>query len=122
MLCEYVFRGVKFDQPQRITGESSVPDFRLIPKHLESNYTYTKTSSQRIEENILPRYMDFPPLLKAMLVKSGNKDAKLPANLQTSPMALYRVAREGEQPTRQFENGFGTPKSPNLYKGVNYDI
>lgn len=117
-----MFRGVKFDQPQRITGESSVPDYRLIPKHLESNYTYTKTSSQRIEENILPRYMEFPPLLKDMLEKSGNKDAKLPAVLQNSAQALYRIAREGEQPTRQYENGFGVPKSPKLYEGINYDI
>lgn len=123
VVCEYIFRGIKFDQPRSIlSGESSVPDYSLIPKHLEKNYTFTKTSSQRREENILPRYLEFPPLFKDILTRSGVKEPKLTVQGTQSPESLYRIAKEGEQPTRQYDSGFGTPKSPNLYKGVNYDI
>lgn len=110
------------DKPQWLFTSSPLPDFRLIPKHLEGDYKHAKTSSQKIEENILPRYQEMPPLLADLLHKSGEKETKLKTLDPKYESSLYRVAKEGEQPTRQFESGFGTPLSPNLYKNVNYDI
>lgn len=122
VLCDYVFRGVKFDEPHWVTGSSCLPDFSLVPKNLEKNYVHTKTWSQKVEENILPKYVDLPPLLQTMYKKNGVKDAKAKTVAPTDEGSLYRVAKDGEQPTKEFEKGFGTPKSPNLYKNVNYDI
>lgn len=112
------------DNPILVQGESSLPDFRLIPKHLENNYKSTKTASQRIEENILPRYLNFPPFLKEILNKSGIEDPKMKTvHNSTSIQSLYRVAEEGEQPTRTFDSKAIDPKQcPTLYKGINYDI
>lgn len=122
MLCEYVFRGVKYDQPKLIIDDSVFADYVLIPKPLETNYTFTKTSEECIEENILPREADLPPLLREILIKNGVKDPKLIVQCLKNDNVLYRIAKVGEKSTRQFKNGFGIPKSPNLYKGINYDI
>ncbi|XP_055324856.1 28S ribosomal protein S34, mitochondrial [Sitodiplosis mosellana] len=121
-LCEVVFRGVKMETLQLLQGESSVPDFQLIPKHLEKNYKFTKTEAQRKEENILPRYLEFPPFLKDILVKNGVKEPKLKTVDNPAIKSLYRVAKEGEEPTRKFESGFDATKCPKLYEGINYDI
>lgn len=121
-LCEYVNRGVKYEEPVLITNESVVPDYSLIPKHLESNYKFSKTKSQKIAENVISPYTEFPPFLKDILIKNGVKDPKLKVRLTESPNSLYRLAKDGEQPTRHIETGFGTAKSPNLLKNVNYDI
>lgn len=123
-LCEVIFRGIKMENPILLQGESSLPDFQLIPKHLENNYKWAKTASQRIEENILPRYLDVPPFLKDILTKSGVKDPKIRTiHNSKSIQSLYRVAEEGEQPTRTFESkSFDPKKCPTLYKGINYDI
>lgn len=122
VVCETIFRGIKLDEPQKIESDSVLPDYQLVPKHLEKNYIYTKNSLQRIEENILPRYMDFPPLLKDILIKNGAKDLKLKTIKSDSSRSMYRLAKEDEQPTKQFENGYGTSKSPQLLNGINYDI
>lgn len=113
---------MKFDKPHLITGASSLPDFRLIPKHLEHNFVHTHTYKEKIEQNVLPKDLELPPLLCDMLNRSGVKDAKMKTIEPKRDDSLYRVAKEGEQPTREFEKGFGTAKSPNLYKNVNYDV
>lgn len=122
VLCDYVFRGVKLDEPHWVSCSSCLPDFSLVPKNLEKNYVHTKTWSQKVEENVLPRYIDLPPLLQTMLEKNGAKDLKAKTVPPTKEAHMYRIAKDGEKPTREFESGFGTPKSPNLYKNVNYDI
>lgn len=66
--------------------------------------------------------MDFPPLLKDILIKSGAEDLKLKTVKSESPKSMYRIAKEDEQPTKQFESGYGTSKRPQLLKGINYDI
>lgn len=122
VLCDYVFRGVKFDEPHWVSGSSCLPDFSLVPKNLEKKYVHTKTWSQKVEENILPKYIELPPLLETMLKNNGVEDLKAKTIAPTNEASLYRVAKDGEQPTKEFESGFGTPKSPNLYKNVNYDV
>lgn len=120
--CEYVFRGVKYVEPQWIESESCLPDYRLVPKHLEGNYTFSKTNVEVKNETILPRYTEFPPLLSYLLKKSGVKEPKMECVEKTDIKSLYRLAKEGEQPTRTYESGFGTPRNPDLYKTINHDI
>lgn len=110
------------DENLLIRSTSHVPDFSLVPKHLEKNYVATKTSKDVIEQNILPRELEFPPLVKNMLIKKGVANPKMPASYSTYKRSWYRIAEEGEKPTREVHSGLGTPRSPNLFKTVNYDI
>lgn len=122
MKCEYIYRGVKFEEPIEITRESMFPDYNLVPKHLESNYTYLTTRKQRIEEKILPRYIDLPPALKTLFSENGTKDPKMQTVTVKTWRSTHRVAEENEKPTLPFDARFGEPASPNLYKNVNYDV
>lgn len=94
----------------------------MVPKHLESNYTFSKTRKQRIEERILPRYIEFPPVLKTILCENGVNDPIMRTVTNKYWYSVHRVAEENEKPTLEFDNKFGTPASPNLYKDVNYDV
>lgn len=120
--CEYIYRGIKFDEPINVTKESIFPDYSLIPKHLESNYTFSKTRKERIEERILPQFIELPPVWKTILCDTGVNDPKMQTVTKKYWYSVHRVAEENEQPTLQFDNKFGTPASPNLYKNVNYDV
>lgn len=120
--CEYIYRGIKFEEPIEITHESVFPDYSLVPKHLEGNYTFSKTRTQRMNERILPRHMEFPPLLKRIFTENGVKDPKMRTISQNVWYSMHRVAEENEKPTLSFDKKDNPPASPNLYKGVNYDI
>lgn len=122
VLCEFVFRGAKSESLLLIKSRSGIPDFSLIPKHLEKNYVVTSTSSDVIEKNVLPNEMEFPPLVKNMLIKKGVDNPKMPAVYSKYMRSWYRVAEKDEKPTRSIESGYGKPRSPNLFKNVNYDI
>lgn len=98
------------------------PDYSLVPKHLESNYTYLTTRKDRIEERILPQYIELPPVLKALFSENGNNDPKMQTVTNKSWRSTHRVAQENDKPTLEFDSRFGTPASPNLYKNVNYDV
>lgn len=75
-----------------------------------------------MNEKILPRETEFPPLLKEFLVReSNNPDVKLKLSYLQTPDNFYRIAKEGETPTEKFIPGLGIPKSPNLYKTVKFD-
>lgn len=87
---------------------------------MESNYTFSKLESQAKEENIYPQYTDYPPLLKYILTQNGVAEPKLRATMEEHP--YRRIAKDNEQPNKQYVNGFGKPASPNLYKDINYDI
>lgn len=119
---ESVFRGVKRSEPVEYFLNSGLPDYSLVPKHLEKNYKAITTDKDVIEKNILPRYTEFPPLLRYMMIKNGAVDPKLDVQLKKAPASLYRVAKDGEKPTKTFETGFGTPKNKNLVKHVDYNI
>lgn len=124
MLVEYVFRGIKYNEPYKINRSTCLPDFALIPKHEESNYTAQKTQSQVIEENLIPKDMEFPPLLRSLLIQNGNKNPRLPVALndRENHKTMYRVAKEGENPTKKFETGFGTAKVPHFVETVDYNV
>lgn len=122
MKCEYIYRGIKFDEPIEIMRESGFPDYSLVPKHLESNYTFSKTRKQRTEERILPRYIDLPPVLQMINSENGINISKMQTRTNKTWYSVHRVAEENEQPTLEFPNKFGTPTSPSLFKDVNYDV
>lgn len=122
VLCEVVFRGVKMTEPVELFSNSGIPDYILVPKHLEKNYTSTTTDKEVIEKNLFPRQIEFPPLIKYMMNKNGIADAKLEVKLKNSPTALYRLTKDGEQPTKKFHVGFGTPRNKDLLKNVNYNV
>lgn len=97
-------------------------DYDLVPKHLESNYTFAKTRNQRINEKIYPRYLELPPVLKTIFSANGVNDPKMLTVTNKTWHSSHRVAEENEKPTLEFDNRFGTPASPNLYKDVKYDV
>lgn len=120
--CEYIYRGIKFDEPIEIAQDSVFSDYSLVPKHLESNYTFSKTRKQLIDERILPRYIELPPVLKMLFSANGANDPKMRIVTKKKWYSTHRIAEENEKPTLQFENKFGTPANPKLYKDVNFDI
>lgn len=101
---------------------SGLPDYRLVPKHLEKNFKATASVVELKEKNVLPRHIEFPPMLKYMKIQQGEMNPKLVAKIKEEPNLIYRLAKRGEEPTRKFENGFGKPKFEKFVKGVNYDI
>lgn len=119
---EKVFRGVQLPEPVPVLRASYKADYRLIPKHLEKNFVATTTIEQKINQRVLQKYTEFPPLMKHFLVKeTGNEDIKLELKYFDGLHSLYRVANDGETPNVTFEGGLGTPVSPNLYKNVKRD-
>lgn len=117
-----MYRGIKFDEPIEITRESVFPDYSLVPKHLEYNYTFSKTRKQLTEERILPSYIELPAVLKTLLCESDVNDPKMRTVTKKYWYSTHRVAEENEKPTLQFENKFGTPANPKLYKDVNFNV
>lgn len=114
-----MFRGVRSPQPVPILRTSYKADYILIPKDKENEYTGGVDFSVKVNEKILPRDIDFPPLLRQFLVKeTGNQNLRLKLNYVQGPENLYRVAEEGEKPTVEFAPGLGVPTSPNLFKNI----
>lgn len=100
-----------------IFSASYKADYRLIPRELES--TYCKTTPV-IEERILPRTIEFPPLLREFIVKeTGNTAPILNVKLTVNREKIARLAKEGETPNMHITMNVGKPCSPRLYKGLN---
>lgn len=119
MTVEKVFRGVRAPAPVPILRASYKADYVLIPKHLEKNYVATIDHADKVNQRVLQKYTEFPPLLKKFLIKeTGNADIKLELKYFEGVDSLYRVAKDDETPNVTFEHGLGTPASPNLYKNV----
>ncbi|CAG9831566.1 unnamed protein product [Diabrotica balteata] len=120
---EDTFRGKTFPEPVLIEGISYKTDYRLLPKDEEEEYC--KTSAYKYQK-ILPKTMDFPPLLKEIIKRIAKskgenvtEDPKL--NIfynQTSLQHSYRVAEENEKPTVEIVQSLGTPVAPRLYEGI----
>lgn len=99
-------------------------DYRLIPKAEE--HEYCRLQEVVKTERILPRIIEFPPLLKELIVRDklakGEKiseEPKLSLKYRMGRENHVRVAKEGETPNVQIVSGLGTPVSPDLYKGIN---
>lgn len=121
MTVEKVFRGVRAPEPAPILRASYKADYVLIPKHLEKNFFATIDHADKVNQKILQKYTEYPPLLKKFLIKeTGNADIKLELKYSQGLESLYRVAKDGETPNVTFDSGLGTPVSPNLYKNVKW--
>lgn len=107
-------------EPVDLFRISDLPDFRLVPKHLENSFKATASVTEIREKNLLPRYTEFPPMLKYMKIKQGENDPKLEVKIREESTSTYRLAREDEKPTRQW--GIGKPRSEKFVEGVNYNI
>ncbi|XP_056629710.1 uncharacterized protein LOC130440510 [Diorhabda sublineata] len=121
---ENTFRGRTFPEPILIEGISYKTDYRLIPKAEEQEY---RNSTIYEYKKILPKTMNFPPLLKDILIKIGKSKGEDVSDLklnifynQTSLMEKYKIAEGDEQPTVEIVEHLGTPVSPRLYEGVNF--
>ncbi|CAH1964074.1 unnamed protein product [Acanthoscelides obtectus] len=122
-LVEKTFRGKTMSQPILIESSSYKADYKLIPRDEEAEYC--KKSMQKTEskpEHILPRTMEFPPLLKELLIREaeakGEKIEEPKLRIVYNKRSIrtnYRIAKEGETPTVEFAIGLGEPRSPGLY-------
>nr|CAH7718529.1 unnamed protein product [Callosobruchus chinensis] len=118
-LVEKTFRGKTFPKPVLLESSTYKTDYILIPKDEEEKYCKKPVSS--VAEHILPRTMEFPPLLKELLIREAEargqkiEEPKLEvAYNRRSIKTSYRVAKEGETPTVEIAVGLGKPVSPNL--------
>nr|CAH7727075.1 unnamed protein product [Callosobruchus chinensis] len=124
-LVEKTFRGKTFPKPVLLESSTYKTDYKLIPKDEEEKYCKKPVSS--VAEHILPRTMEFPPLLKELLIREAEargqkiEEPKLEvAYNRRSIKTSYRVAKEGETPTVEIAVGLGKPVSPNLYDYAPY--
>lgn len=124
MWVEKTFRGVQHPKLVELCSSTYKADYRLIPKAEE--HEYCRLQEVVKTERILPRTIEFPPLLKELIVRDklakGEKiseEPKLSLKYRMGRENHVRVAKEGETPNVQIVSGLGTPVSPSLYKGIN---
>lgn len=124
VFVERTFRGVKEPEIIPIEGATYKTDYRLLPKDEEEQYCNRNKVFK--SEVILPRYREFPPLMRELIVREAKASGKplteepkleVVYNVKSAEMK-YRIAGENEKPTVEFKTGLGTPASPSLYEGV----
>lgn len=99
-------------------------DFQLIPKDEEYKFVSTSETVKQ-EERIFPEYIDFPPLLKRLVLRDKTSrgetvdDIKLKLKINTNRDNRARIAESGEKPNVEISMGLGKPASPDLYNGLN---
>lgn len=116
MVVEQTFRGKQRAKPLHIYGTSYKPDYQLVPKDQEFKYL---TPVNTKDTPILPRYMDFPPLLRQFIAnETGNTNPMLPLKIHKTQTTTTRIAEEGERPNIEIGMGLGRPLSAKMYKGL----
>ncbi|XP_046827996.1 uncharacterized protein LOC124428210 [Vespa crabro] len=120
-LIQNTFRG-KTCEPEQIDGSTYKADFILVPKDEEDKYL---RSSETFDMKVVPRTMDYPPLLKEIIKRQkksekllDDEDPKMEIVYRWCGVKRYRLAEEGETPTVNFVIGLGTPSSPSLYANI----
>lgn len=116
VLVERVFRGRKEKGLVQIDSTSYKADYQLIPKDEEYKWKPLDT----VEEVIMPRKMELPPLLREIVsrklkAKGITEEPELPIYLNQTGNKKYRLAEEGETPSVKFTMGLGKPATPSLY-------
>ncbi|XP_003702760.1 mitochondrial ribosomal protein S34 [Megachile rotundata] len=122
VLVESTFRGKTQPTPRQIDSVSYKPDYMLIPKDEEHRYL----NHIQPPVKILPRTVEFPPLLKEMLIREAKKKnttpvLHMPAIYNLKGIKNYKVAEEGETPNVDVVMSLGTPATPHLYADIKYD-
>ncbi|XP_044269367.1 uncharacterized protein LOC123014364 [Tribolium madens] len=122
VLVEKTFRGVTYPKPITIESTSYKADYQLIPKDEEHNYSTIVETKREIA--ILQRTMEFPPLMKDVLMRENRakgedvQDLKLEIVYHKTKTGKYRVAEEGETPTVTFQANIQELPNISLYKNV----
>ncbi|XP_030746039.1 uncharacterized protein LOC115874878 [Sitophilus oryzae] len=126
VLVEKTFRGKKHPKPILMESTTYKPDYKLIPKDEEENFCKNIEKTETATR-ILPRTMEFPPLIKKLIIKEHSalgttpkkEDLELPiAYNKISKNLKYKIAKEGEEPTEKISLGLGKPYADRLYKGI----
>lgn len=121
-LVERTFRGKMFPIPVQIDRASYKTDYILVPKDEEHKYMHWNVSSN---ERILPRTMEFPPLLEKLIIQQKQiekilteEDLKLTICYNLTGFKNYRIAQKGEKSTVEYTMGLGKSISPSLYANI----
>lgn len=122
--AERTFRGVKSISLELFDKNSISFDFQLIPKDKEAAFCKWDGPVQQMK--VLPKTMDFPPLLRELILRERtpeerlkNEEPKMEIVYKvTGDVQNYRLADEGETPTIEVTPALGTPEAPRLYKGI----
>lgn len=95
-----------------------------MPKHEEHKYKPHTTELEVIENNLLPRHIDYPPMLRRLQMEKGVHNPKLAVYIEECPYDpnLYRIAKEDEKPTIEVPQGFGKAINSDFVKGVDYNV
>lgn len=115
---ENVFRGTKLKYPVTVRKVAYKSDWRLLSKKEEAEYCKEAPRPERI----IPRHMEFPPLLKEFVKKeTGNDDVKLKVKHKPKSHSVARLAKKGETPNVEIGMGIGKPHptASSLYEGLN---
>lgn len=116
VIAEKVFRGRKYPKPVTILSASYKADYRLVSKDDESKYTFNVNVKPEV---ILPKTIDFPPLLKQFIIdETKNPHPQMELVVKSNRDKLIRKANEDEKVTVDVVMGLGKPVAPNLYKNV----
>ncbi|XP_066248433.1 small ribosomal subunit protein mS34 [Euwallacea similis] len=127
VLVQKTFRGKIMKDPILIERTSYKTDYRLIPKHEEATYCKLTQPSEPTAQKILPRTMEFPPLLRELIKRERistkghveNKDLQLEICYNKESLnSKYVIAEEGQEATEKFVMGIGNPVTSRLYEGI----
>ncbi|XP_066150319.1 small ribosomal subunit protein mS34 [Euwallacea fornicatus] len=127
VLVQKTFRGKTIKDPILIESTSYKTDYRLIPKHEETTYCKLTQPSEPTAQKILPRTMEFPPLLRELIKREcistkgqvENKDLQLEISYNKRSLnSKYVIAKEGQEATEKFVMGLGKPVAFRLYEGI----
>lgn len=105
-LVEKTFRGQRITKPIHIDSASYKSDYILIPKDQELHYSNV-ICEQPVK--ILPSKIEFPPLLKEILIRQGKqigqhitKETKLPVRYNLNGVKNYKIVEEHETSTKDW--------------------
>ncbi|XP_015590914.1 28S ribosomal protein S34, mitochondrial isoform X2 [Cephus cinctus] len=123
-LVQKTFRGITDKNLVQIDRSSYKADYILIPKDEEYKYCQPPKETNPV---ILPRTVDFPPLLKELVLRdmkaAGTPVTEEPRlqlhyNITNSNIKKYRPAKEGEKPDIEFTMSMGKPTHSILYANI----
>ncbi|XP_014243151.1 uncharacterized protein LOC106663092 [Cimex lectularius] len=106
---EKVFRGRKYPKVVELYSSTYKADYRLVPR-CEEQALLDRVAACKVEERILPKTIQFPPLLEYFLMeekKSQGQPVVLPQlELKIKPGRdrVYRKAEDNESPTVEFQS------------------
>ncbi|XP_043477724.1 uncharacterized protein LOC122508438 [Leptopilina heterotoma] len=120
-LTEKIFRGVKAKGLVQLDSTSYKSDYLLIPKEEE----HLLGAAVPAKEKILPKTMEFPPLVKELLLRQMKNQGKpitepklnIKYNFKNK-FTLNRIAEDGETPDFEIKMTLQRRNDSKLYSNV----